>query len=38
MVVCTLLEVNEQLCALLPVWVTETVRVLLVDVLTHPGA
>ena len=34
-VVRTLLEVNEELCALVPVWVTATVRVLL---LTHPGA
>ena len=34
-----LLEVNEQLFALLPGWVTDTVRVLLlVVVLTHTGA
>ena len=34
-----LLEDNEQLCALVPGWVTATVRVLLVEVvLTHPIA
>ena len=37
MVVWTLLEDNEQVCVLIPGWLTATVRVpLLVVVLTHP--